>query len=79
LEGVFVVPEVALGQGHETPHLFVVDGEDTARIRPVRLGPVTEGRRIVLEGLKNGDRVVINGHVALRDGMPVNVVGEGAR
>ena len=74
LKGVFAVPEVAVGQGRETPHLFVLDDEDTARIRPVRLGPVTDGRQIVLEGLNSGDRVVINGQVALRDGAPVNVV-----
>ncbi len=74
LEGVFAVPEAAVGQGRETPHLFVLDDEDTAGIRPVRLGPVTDGRQIVLEGLNNGDRVVINGQVALRDGTPVNVV-----
>lgn len=74
LEGVFAVPEAAVGQGRETPHLFVLDDEDTAGIRPVRLGPVTDGRQIILEGLSSGDRVVINGQVALRDGTPVNVV-----
>ncbi len=74
LEGVFAVPEAAVGQGRETPHLFVLDDEDTARVRPIRLGPVTEGRQVVLEGLQSGDRVVINGQAALRDGMPVQVV-----
>ncbi|WP_199221537.1 efflux RND transporter periplasmic adaptor subunit [Desulfonatronum sp. SC1] len=74
LEEVFTVPEAAVGQGRETTHLFVVDDENTARLRPVRLGPVTDGRQIILEGLKSGDQVVINGQAALRDGMPVNVV-----
>lgn len=74
LEGVFAVPEAAVGQGRETPHLFVLDDEDTARVRPIRLGPVTEGRQVVLEGLQSGDRVVINGQAAQRDGMPVQVV-----
>lgn len=74
LERVFTVPEAAVGQGRETSHLFVVDAENTARVRPVRLGPVTDGRQVVLEGLQGGDRVVINGQAALRDGMPVQVV-----
>jgi len=79
LENVFLVPEAAVSQGRETPQVFVVDETDTARARPVRLGPVVHGGRVILEGLRKGDRVVVNGHVALRDGMPVNVVGEGAR
>ncbi|TVQ99164.1 MAG: efflux RND transporter periplasmic adaptor subunit [Desulfovibrionales bacterium] len=74
LESVFMVPEAAVGQGRETPYLFVVDAETTVRVRPVRLGPVTDGRQVVLEGLQGGDRVVINGQAALQDGMPVQVV-----
>lgn len=79
LENVFLVPETAVSQGRETPQVFVADGTDTVKARPVRLGPVVRGGRVILEGVQEGDRVVIEGHVALRDGMPVNVVGEEAR
>ncbi|SDB60043.1 membrane fusion protein, multidrug efflux system [Desulfonatronum thiosulfatophilum] len=75
LERVFLVPESAIGQGRETTHLFIVDAQDTARVRPVRLGPVIDGRQVVLDGLRSGDRVVISGQVALREGAPVNIIG----
>jgi multidrug efflux pump subunit AcrA (membrane-fusion protein) len=35
-------------------------------MRPVRLGAESEGRYQVLEGVKVGDRVVVNGSFALR-------------
>lgn len=86
LQGVFMIPEAAIGQGREGAHVFVVDDENIARIRPVRLGPVREGRQALLEGIDTGEKVVINGHVALRDGMKVSIsgsaegpAGEGAR
>ncbi|GAB6059563.1 efflux RND transporter periplasmic adaptor subunit [Desulfonatronum parangueonense] len=78
LERVFLVPESAIGQGRETTHIFTVDAQDTARARPVRLGPVINGRQVILDGLQSGDRVVISGQVALREGAPVNIIGEEA-
>lgn len=73
LKNVFAVPETALVQGRETTNLFVVDAEDVAKLTPVRLGATRDGQQLVLEGLTKGDRVVINGQAALRDGMPVRV------
>jgi len=71
LESVAVIPESAVGQGPEGPQVFVVDEEEQARARPVELGPLVEGGRAILEGLAEGERVVVNGQVTLRDGVPV--------
>ncbi|WP_366552978.1 efflux RND transporter periplasmic adaptor subunit [Aquibaculum sediminis] len=71
LDDVIVVPEAAVGQGLQGPQVFVVDEEDTARSRTVELGPLVADGRVVLFGLDAGDRVVINGQVALQDGAPV--------
>lgn len=71
LEDVFAVDQQAVGQGPEGPQVFVVDGEDTAHARPVQLGPVVDGKQVVREGLETGDRLVVNGQVALQDGIKV--------
>lgn len=71
-----VVDETAVGEGREGPQVFVVDEEGTARARPVELGPVVDGRQIILDGLTPGERLVVNGHVALHDGMAVDVVAD---
>ncbi|MDI6795839.1 MAG: efflux RND transporter periplasmic adaptor subunit [Desulfatibacillaceae bacterium] len=71
LEGVFLVPENAVGQGREGARVFVVGQDDIVFSRTVALGPVVEGGQVVLSGLEDGEAVVVEGHVALRDGMKV--------
>ena len=67
----YLVPPEAVSQGMAGPVIFVIDAQDEARSRDVRLGPEVEGGQLVLEGLEEGDRVVVKGQVGLRDGMPV--------
>ncbi|MFO7649104.1 MULTISPECIES: efflux RND transporter periplasmic adaptor subunit [Halomonas] len=70
LDEVFLVPQEGVGQGPEGPRLFVVE-DDTAQARNVELGPIVDGRQVVLSGLEAGDRIVVSGLVTLQDGMTV--------
>jgi len=74
LEDVFLIPERAVSQGRDGARVFVVNRNQVAEIRPVELGPVVEGGQVILSGLDDGDLVVVNGHVAVRDGVSVTVV-----
>ncbi|MFA9218820.1 MAG: efflux transporter periplasmic adaptor subunit, partial [Sphingomonadaceae bacterium] len=42
-----------------------------AEYRPVILGPQAEGLRVVREGLKPGERIIVNGLQRVRPGAPV--------
>lgn len=77
IEGAILVPEDAISQIQDSVRLFVVDDENIARERRVKIGPVIEGRHVITAGLTEGDRVVVEGHVALRDGLKVLVEGQG--
>lgn len=84
LESVVLLPPEAVSQGAQGPQVFLVSEESTAQARPVRLGPLLDGRQVVLQGLAGGDRVVVNGQVALQDGAVVDAqdaqdAGEGQR
>jgi membrane fusion protein, multidrug efflux system len=68
IEQAAVIPDAAVGQGPGGPQVFVVDEEGLARARTIELGPLVEGGRVVLAGLEGGERLVVNGQVALRDG-----------
>lgn len=72
LEDVILIPESAVGQGDDAPRVFIVDDDGVAHARPVELGPVVNGRQVILDGLETGEQLVVNGHVALDDGMPVD-------
>lgn len=79
LEGVHLVDAQAVSQGAAGPIVYVIDDENLARARPVRLGPIVAGRQVVIEGLEDGDRVIVNGQVALREGAPVMPEARDAR
>ncbi|RKR78322.1 efflux RND transporter periplasmic adaptor subunit [Marinobacter nauticus] len=72
-DDVITVPERAVTQGQNGPVVYVVDDDSKARIREVELGPVSDGRQILLSGLDAGDRYIVSGLVNLRDGAAVNV------
>jgi membrane fusion protein (multidrug efflux system) len=72
-DDVITVPERAVTQGQHGPVVYVVDDDSKARVREVELGPVSDGRQILLSGLDAGDRYIVSGLVNLRDGAAVNV------
>lgn len=72
-DDVITVPERAVTQGQNAPVVYVVDDDSKARVREVELGPVSDGRQILLSGLDAGDRYIVSGLVNLRDGAAVNV------
>lgn len=72
-DDVITVPERAVTQGQNGPVVYVVDDDSKARVREVELGPVSDGRQILLSGLDEGDRYIVSGLVNLRDGAAVNV------
>ncbi|WP_144820561.1 efflux RND transporter periplasmic adaptor subunit [Marinobacter piscensis] len=77
-EDIIAIPESAVGEASEGPVVYVVDDESKARARVVELGPVTDGKQILLDGLEAGDRYIVSGLSNLRDGAQVNVTNDGA-
>ena len=73
LDDVYLIPPEAVGEGPDGPAVFLVDGEDKARQVSIELGSMVDGRQLVLSGLGDGDRLVVDGQVALSDGASVQV------
>lgn len=70
--GVVTVPRAAVRQDGEARYVFVVEAGKLRR-RTIKLGMGNFGKFEVLEGLKDGERVVLPGEFELRDGMNVRV------
>lgn len=66
-----VIPEEALVPEQARQFVFVMVGADTVAKREVRIGRRQPGEVEVSEGLANGDRVVVEGTLKLRDGSSV--------
>ncbi len=67
------VPQRAVTVAPTGASVMIVAAGDTARTRPVTLGPLQEGAWVVLEGLAAGDRVIVEGLQKVRPDQPVRV------
>src|SRR5690606_14312263 len=71
---VVSIPDAAVQFGNQGTYVYVVGEDDTAGVRQIKLGASHDGRVAVLEGLEDGDRVVLEGLDRLREGGKVEVV-----
>jgi multidrug efflux system membrane fusion protein len=72
------IPTVALQTSQKGPFVFVVKPDATAEMRVVETGGIVEDRTAIREGLKPGERVVIEGQLRLADGARVKDVSRDA-
>jgi RND family efflux transporter MFP subunit len=66
-----LVTERALDTDQGQKVVYVVDTNNKVVTRPVRLGAMHDGLREITEGLKPGERVIVNGLQQVRPGMTV--------
>lgn len=68
------LPQQAVIRTPQADTVLVVDGEGKVRPRPVKLGSQQGGQWVVLEGLKAGEQVMVDGFMKLRGDAPVKPV-----
>jgi len=74
-----VVPQLAVQQGSNGHLVYVIKQDNTAEVRPVQVGEYQGEKNIVIvDGLKPGDRVVVDGVLKVVPGKPVQIVPPGA-
>jgi RND family efflux transporter MFP subunit len=73
-DGALLVPQRAVIELQGSHQVAVVGSDNKVRIRPVTVGERVGRMWIVTEGLKAGERVVVEGLMKVRDGAPVKVV-----
>lgn len=56
-----VVPASAVVRENDEEHVFIAEGEHAFRLVPVKLVPEHGGQRVVLSGLKGGEKLVVQG------------------
>lgn len=70
-EQTLLISERAVGTDQNKKFVMVVDGKDKAEYREVQLGASVDGMRIILSGLKAGERIVVNGLQRVRPGVTI--------
>jgi RND family efflux transporter MFP subunit len=68
----FLVEESAIGTDQSQKFVITLGNGNTAEYRKVKLGPSMDGKRVIREGLRPGEKIVVNGLQRARPGLPVN-------
>ncbi|MBX9648622.1 MAG: efflux RND transporter periplasmic adaptor subunit [Xanthobacteraceae bacterium] len=66
-----LLPDAAIATDQSRKIVFVVKDDNTVEAKPVMLGPIDEGLRVIREGLKPEDRVIVDGLQRARVGAKV--------
>jgi len=67
-----LIPDRAIGADQSQKFVYVVNAEKKVEFRPVKLGPIIDGLRVVKEGLKPGEQIIVEGLLRVRPGIAVD-------
>ena len=71
-QNAILVPQRAIQELQGAKTVMVVDDKNTVSVRTIKLGDKADKEIVVLEGLKPGERVIIEGMQKVRPGTQVN-------
>jgi len=77
-EDKILVSERAIGTDQDRKFVYIVGDDNTAAYREVKIGESINGQRVILSGLSAGEKVITEGLVRIRPGMPVSPQIKGA-
>src|SRR5258706_11499062 len=67
-----LIPDRALGSDQAQKFVYVVNAEKKVEFRPVQIGPMIDGLRVVRSGLKAEEPIIIEGLLRVRPGLVVD-------
>lgn len=73
LPNAMTLPERAVAQGPAGTFVYVVDDAGIARMRQVTTGHTAKGRWVIVSGISEGERVIVEGLAKVRPDSPVSI------
>ena len=73
-DGVILVPQRAVQIGPQGQFVILVDESGKAAVRPVKTSGMSAKDFVIAEGLKGGEKIIVNGLQKARPGTPVRAV-----
>jgi RND family efflux transporter MFP subunit len=67
-----LIDDRAVGTDQTRRFVYVLKPDNSVEFRPVELGPLHEGLRVVRAGLEPGERIIVNGLMRVRPGITVS-------
>ena len=79
LKQVVMAPAAAIQFGNDGTFAYVVNADNTVNVRKLKVGATDGQNSVILEGLKAGERLVLEGTDRLREGTKVEVVEDSSQ
>lgn len=79
ISGATLVPSAAVQRGAPGTFVYVVNADNTVSLRTMSLGPASGELVSVTDGVRPGEKVVIDGLDKLRDGAQIALIADNAR
>ncbi|MGY2374946.1 MdtA/MuxA family multidrug efflux RND transporter periplasmic adaptor subunit [Pseudomonas sp. SDO524_S393] len=76
LHNVVLAPSAAIQFGNNGTFVYVLDGDKKVKVQSLVVGDTDGDNTVIKEGLKAGDRVVLEGTDRLKDGSEIEVVND---
>jgi multidrug efflux system membrane fusion protein len=76
-KGALTIPAAAVQRGPNGTFAYVVKADSTVEARPVKVGEESGSRMVVMDGIRDGERVVISNQYRLQPGAHVKVTQTG--
>lgn len=74
-KGAVLIPNQAAQISQQGPFVYIVKSDDTAELRPVKLGQRQGDNVVVADGVAPNERVVLAGQMLIRPGGKVHIAG----
>jgi multidrug efflux system membrane fusion protein len=75
-KSALVVPTKAIQTGQQGEYVYVVTADSTAQSRPVKTAGAYQNLTLIADGLKPGERVIVNGQLRVAPNAKVMVQGD---
>jgi multidrug efflux system membrane fusion protein len=72
-KGVLIVPTEVVQHGQNGLYVFIIDDQNRAQVRQVKIAHQDTTTAVISDGLKEGDRVVTSGEFLLQPGSVVTI------
>ncbi len=69
-----VVPSSVVQRGPNGTYAYVITPEKTAEMHPIKVGQIDGNQALILDGLQEGEQVVVDGQYKLQPGGKVDIV-----
>jgi membrane fusion protein, multidrug efflux system len=73
MKNTVVVPTRAVLEGQKGTYVYIVKADRTAGFVPVETGIAYEGVTVITRGIKEGDQVITEGQLSIKDGMELEI------